>query len=222
MRLEGFDKGRPCRASIIVDTGEPRVWSPLQGYAPWALERVAPLGLRDCGHGRTQGLVALAGLRTLGFGKGRPAGACPATRQLVKERNYRGITSPRTTRDKKAALRVAPLGLWYCGRGRTPTAAQAPIGAIPPQSPGCVALKGRPNPGNPNRPPTAVQAPTVAQISTAAQAPAGRSFSEPRVCSPARATKPWVSQPYRQRSPTGATLSKAQGAQPCKGDQTLG
>ena len=23
----------------------PRVWSPLQGYAPWALEGVAPLGL---------------------------------------------------------------------------------------------------------------------------------------------------------------------------------
>ena len=25
--------------------GEPRVWSPLQGYAPWALKRIAPLGL---------------------------------------------------------------------------------------------------------------------------------------------------------------------------------
>ena len=45
LRLEGFGKGRPCRASIIVGTDEPRVWSPLQGYAPWALERVAPLGL---------------------------------------------------------------------------------------------------------------------------------------------------------------------------------
>ena len=44
-QLEGFYKGRPCRASIIMGTDEPRVWSPLQGYAPWALERVAPLGL---------------------------------------------------------------------------------------------------------------------------------------------------------------------------------
>ena len=44
-QLEGFGKGRPCRASIIVGTDEPRVWSPLQGYAPWALKRVAPLGL---------------------------------------------------------------------------------------------------------------------------------------------------------------------------------
>ena len=104
-QLEGFGKGRPCRASGlwaranpgfgrpyrathpglwegsplqgfgIVDTSEPRVWSPLQGYAPWALKRVAPLGLQDCGHERTQGLVALTGLRTLGFEKERPAGA---------------------------------------------------------------------------------------------------------------------------------------------------
>ena len=29
----------------IMGTDEPRVWSPLQGYAPWALKRVAPLGL---------------------------------------------------------------------------------------------------------------------------------------------------------------------------------
>nr|WP_314804425.1 hypothetical protein [uncultured Capnocytophaga sp.] len=39
------------------------------------MKGVAPLGLRDCGHGRTQGLGALTGLRTLGFEKGRPAGA---------------------------------------------------------------------------------------------------------------------------------------------------
>ena len=65
---------------------------------------VAPAGLRDYGHGRTQGLVAPAGLRTLGSGEGRPAGARPAARQLAKGLDYRGITSPRTTRDKKAAL----------------------------------------------------------------------------------------------------------------------
>jgi len=34
-------------------------------------------------------LVAPAGLRTLGSGEGRPAGACPAARQLAKERNLR-------------------------------------------------------------------------------------------------------------------------------------
>ena len=39
---------------------------------------VALAGLRDWGHGRPQGLVALAGLRTLGFEEGRPAGAYPA------------------------------------------------------------------------------------------------------------------------------------------------
>ena len=33
---------------------------------------------------RTQGLVALTGLRTLGFEKGRPAGAYPAARELPK------------------------------------------------------------------------------------------------------------------------------------------
>ena len=60
--------------------------SQLEGFG-----RVAPAGLRDCGHGRTQGLVALAGLRTLGSGKGRPAGACPAARQLAKGLDYRGI-----------------------------------------------------------------------------------------------------------------------------------
>ena len=43
--IRGLWEGRPCRASIIVGTDEPRVWSPLQGYAPWALRRVAPLGL---------------------------------------------------------------------------------------------------------------------------------------------------------------------------------
>ena len=94
--------------------GFPRVWSPLQGCAPWALkgvaplgllcmegcltqglvalaglrtlgfEWVAPLGLRKCGHGRTQGLVALIGLRTLGFERGRPAGAYPAARELPR------------------------------------------------------------------------------------------------------------------------------------------
>ena len=47
----------------------------LTGLRTLGFEWVAPLGLRDCGHELTQGLVALAGLRTLGFERGRPAGA---------------------------------------------------------------------------------------------------------------------------------------------------
>ena len=31
-------EGRPCRALSFRPYGLPRVWSPLQGYAPWALE----------------------------------------------------------------------------------------------------------------------------------------------------------------------------------------
>ena len=87
---------------------------------------IAPAGLRDCGHGRTQGLVALAGLRTLGSGRGHPAGACPAARQPAKELDYRGIIPyPALHKDKRAALWeraalwVAPAGLRDCGHGRT-------------------------------------------------------------------------------------------------------
>nr|WP_314804422.1 hypothetical protein [uncultured Capnocytophaga sp.] len=39
------------------------------------MKGVALAGLRECGHGRTQGLVALTGLRTLGFERGRPCRA---------------------------------------------------------------------------------------------------------------------------------------------------
>ena len=46
--------------------------------------RVAPVGLLCMEGCLTQGLVALAGLRTLGFGKGRPAGAYPAARELPR------------------------------------------------------------------------------------------------------------------------------------------
>ena len=40
--------------------------------------RIAPVGLLVLIRSATQGLVALAGLRTLGFETGRPAGACTA------------------------------------------------------------------------------------------------------------------------------------------------
>ena len=36
--------GRPCRALSFRPYGLPRVWSPLQGYTPWALKRTAPIG----------------------------------------------------------------------------------------------------------------------------------------------------------------------------------
>ena len=118
--------GSPLQGFGIMGTDEPRVWSPLQGYAPWALERVAlwqraalrvaPAGLRDCGYGRTQGLLALAGLRTLGSGKGRPAGAYPAASgQLAKERTTE-IVMPHLTQHsiERAALGgafIRPSGL---------------------------------------------------------------------------------------------------------------
>jgi len=119
---------------------------------------VAPAGLRNCGYGRTQGLVALAGLRTLGSGKGRPAGACPAARQLAKELDYRGIIPyPALHGIKRPRYRKEPL----CGKG--------PCCGSPLQGFGVVGT------------------------------------SEPRVWSPLQGYAPWVSQPSRQRSPTGAT-----------------
>ena len=86
----------------------------------------------------TQGLVALAGLRTLGFEKGRPAGAYSAARQLAKELDYRGIIlqpalhgikGPRC--GKGPCCGSPPAGLRDCSPGLTPTAVQAPIGATP-------------------------------------------------------------------------------------------
>ena len=46
----------------------------LTGLRTLGFEWVAPLGLRKCGHGRTQALVALIGLRTLGFEGVAPLG----------------------------------------------------------------------------------------------------------------------------------------------------
>ena len=47
--------------------------------------RIAPVGLLVLIRSATQGLVALAGLRTLGFGTGRPAGACAAVESFSQE-----------------------------------------------------------------------------------------------------------------------------------------
>ena len=109
LRTLGFEKGRPAGACPAARQLAKEL--DYRGIIPhpalhkdkraalWkrAVLWVALAELRDYGHGRTQGLVALAGLRTLGSGKGRPAGACPAARQLAKGLDYRGITSPRTT-----------------------------------------------------------------------------------------------------------------------------
>ena len=111
----------------------PRVWSPLQGYAPWALKRVAPLGLaqplslpsksgteyssRPSPHVAalapiwdkgcpcrascylcccTQGLVAPAGLRTLGFDSVAPLGLAQPSVAPAKHisRLYIGVLAP--------------------------------------------------------------------------------------------------------------------------------
>ncbi len=44
-RQHMYSYGSPLQGFGVVGTDEPRVWLPLQGYAPWALKRVAPLGL---------------------------------------------------------------------------------------------------------------------------------------------------------------------------------
>ena len=40
----GLWRGRPAGALSSRSYGLPRVWLPLQGYAPWALKRIAPIG----------------------------------------------------------------------------------------------------------------------------------------------------------------------------------
>ena len=204
--------------------------------APW----VTPAGLRDYGHERTQGLVALAGLRTLGFEKGRPAGACPAARQPANELDYRGIIPhPALHGIKRLRYRKGPLcgkgpccgsplqgfgvvgtsepRVWSPLQGYAPWALErvAPLGLAPPPGnwPRSTTYKiVIPHPAlDKDKRATLWVAPLGlrdcgrGRTPTAAQAPAGRPFPEPRVRSPARATKPWVSQPSRQRSPTGVT-----------------
>ena len=152
--IRGLWEGRPCRASIIVGTDEPRVWSPLQGYAPWALGRVAPLGLAP------------------------PPGNWPrsATSEIViPHPALHGIKGPRYR--KEPLCGKGP----YCGKepccGKSSSAGH-PRRASGLQPRACPNGRASPYRGDPS--------------------------PKPRVRSPARATKPWVSQPSRQRSPTGA------------------
>ena len=74
-------------------------------------------------------------------------------------------------------------GLWT---RVNPNGCASPYRGDPFQSPGCVALQGRPNPGNPNR---------GASTNGRASPYRGDPSPEPRGRSPPRATKPWVSQP---------------------------
>ena len=41
-------EGRPCGALSLFIQSSPRVWSPFQGYAPWALEGLPRWGLHGC------------------------------------------------------------------------------------------------------------------------------------------------------------------------------
>ena len=64
LRTLGFGEGSP-RWGLLGRWGLCRRWDP-------GFRRVAPVGLLCMEGCLTQGLVALAGLRTLGFGEGSP------------------------------------------------------------------------------------------------------------------------------------------------------
>ena len=98
LRTLGFEKGRPyrglcgrwglCGGWACVAVGVPRVWSPFQGCAPWALERVAPMGA----------CVAVGGCAVIGVCAVIGGAAVGVVRRLVfpgfgKGRPYRGLRS---------------------------------------------------------------------------------------------------------------------------------
>ena len=131
----------------------------------------------------SQGLVALAGLRTLGFGKGRPYRGLRGCRGLCGGWACAAVGVPRV---RSPARATKPWGL-------STAAGQAPAGRS----------FSKPRVRSPER------ATKPWGLLTAARAPAGRSFSKPRVRSPAGATKPWVRSYPQSRSPAGATHSAA-------------
>ena len=104
--------------------------------------------------------------------------------------------------------RASGLQCWAC-----PTAGQAPIGAIPPQSPGGVALQGRPNPGlgspHAKKPYRGGATPNRHANPNGRASPyRGDPSPKPRVRSPARVTKPWVSQPPCKEALQGRPLKR--------------
>ncbi len=188
----------------------PRVWSPLQGCAPWALKRIAPLGLTPPSKA-PRVWSPLQGCAPWALKRIAPLGLTPPPGNYQGARLSGGIIHhPALHKDKRAALWVAPLGLWYCGCGRSPTAEQAPIGAIPPQSPGCAALQGRPNPGLGSPPykealqgrPFQTLSPNDGTNPDSRASPSGAILPKAQgVRSPERATKPWEHQPPHNPQP---------------------
>ena len=78
------EEAKPCLRSLGKADGAPflflihtfscpRVWSPLQGYAPWALEGVAPLGLLLLVCSKYRREEAKPCLRSLGKAQGVPS-----------------------------------------------------------------------------------------------------------------------------------------------------
>ena len=106
------------------------------------------------GGGLTQGLVALAGLRTLGSGRIAPLGlACPFVGSLSKGApedcpQRAGACGPVRRQSVWRALLACRISLFAslpCAC--LPLMELSPYRGDPIQSPGCVALQGRPNPG---------------------------------------------------------------------------
>ena len=151
--------------------GAPRVWSPLQGCAPWALKRVAPLGLAPPSKAPRvwspfQGYAPWALKRIAPLGLAPPPSKAPR------------VWSPFQGCAPWALERIAPLGLApppskAPNRHANPNGRVSPYRGDPLQSPGCAALKGQPNPGNTNHcaSPTAVHSPTTAQTPTSRASP---------------------------------------------------
>ena len=198
----GLWRGRPYRALSLSSYGLPRVWSPLQGYAPWALGGVAPVGAyspsrsqqskeynlqhkgprashpppRYCAsiHGHcgisSQGaavcvpkapqfcsrvlryflprhssmrfqvyvVCALKELRFLSWDSGIPSKGA-----AIWVPTGTWVHAPQGSAVPLKALRYAPPR--GCQESRP--AGLSPYRGDPFQSPGCVALQGRPNPG---------------------------------------------------------------------------
>ena len=82
----------------------PRVWSPLQGYAPWALKRVAPLGLTPPPSKAPRVWSPLQGCAPWALKRVAPLGLTLPPGNCQGARLSGHNTSPRTTRDKRAVL----------------------------------------------------------------------------------------------------------------------
>ena len=142
LRTLGFEKDRPAGACAAVKSSSQArqgifLTSPPPHVATlatiWDKDRPCRASCYLCCS--TQGLVALAGLRTLGFGTGRPAGACAAVKPSSQERL--GDVLPPCLLPTGTAVKPSTKSGWGC----TPPCflpacrqgSKAPIGAIPPK-----------------------------------------------------------------------------------------